>query len=82
MTFPILSAAYLRLTPTQAGAVLGGLYFSNSFGAAMGALIATYLLLPAMGMPGAMLTAGLLNVLVALGAWAVWKQVGRSEKRS
>jgi predicted membrane-bound spermidine synthase len=79
MTFPILSAAYLRLTPTQAGAVLGGLYFSNSFGAAMGALIATYLLLPAMGMPGAMLTAGLLNVLVALGAWAVWKQVGRSE---
>lgn len=75
MTFPILSAGYLRLAPNSAGEVLGGLYFSNSLGAALGALATAFLLLPALGMPGTMMTAGLLNVLVGLGAWAVWKSV-------
>lgn len=72
-TFPLLSAGYLRLTPQQDSRVLGGLYFSNSLGAGFGALVATFLLLPAVGMPGSMLTAGLINVLVALGAWSVSK---------
>ena len=75
MTFPLMSAAYLRLTPTDDGQVLGGLYFSNSLGAALGALAAVFLLLPAIGMPGAMFTAGLVNVVVAVGAWVVWKTV-------
>lgn len=75
MTFPILSAGYLRLAPNSAGEVLGGLYFSNSLGAALGALATAFLLLPALGMPGTMMTAGLLNILVGLGAWAVWKSV-------
>ena len=73
MTFPILSAAYLRLMPDAPGQVLGGLYFTNSLGAAAGALASVFLLLPAVGMPGSMFTAGLLNVIVALGAWMVWK---------
>ncbi|SFV34933.1 spermine synthase [Pseudoxanthomonas sp. YR558] len=75
MTFPILSAGYLRLAPNNAGEVLGGLYFSNSLGAALGALATAFLLLPALGMPGTMMTAGLLNILVGLGAWLVWKSV-------
>ena len=75
MTFPLMSAAYLRLAPDQDGKVLGGLYFSNSLGAALGALAAVFLLLPAVGMPGAMFTAGLLNIFVALGAWLVWKSL-------
>jgi spermidine synthase len=79
MTFPLLSAAYLRLAPDMPGEVLGGLYFSNSIGAAIGALAASFLLLPAVGMPGSMFTAGLLNVVVALGAWAVWKAAPRSD---
>ena len=79
MTFPLMSAAYLRLTPADDGQVLGGLYFTNSLGAALGALAAVFLLLPAMGMPGAMFTAGLINVVVALGAWAVWKTAAESE---
>ena len=70
-TFPLLSAGYLRITPQQDGEVLGGLYFTNSLGAAFGALAATFLLLPAFGLPGTVLTAGLLNVLVGLGAWLV-----------
>lgn len=71
-TFPILSAGYLRLAPDQAGAVLGGLYFTNSVGAALGALATAFLLLPAFGMPGTIMTAALINILVGFGAWWVW----------
>jgi predicted membrane-bound spermidine synthase len=70
-TFPLLSAGYLRITPRQDGEVLGGLYFTNSLGAALGALAATFLLLPAFGLPGTVLTAGFLNLLVGFGAWLV-----------
>lgn len=75
MTFPLLSAGYLRLVPGQPGQVLGGLYFTNSLGAALGALATAFILLPMLGMPGTMLTAGLLNIVVGIGAWAVWKMV-------
>lgn len=76
-TFPLLSAGLLRSSEEEAGEVLGGLYFSNSVGAAGGALLTTFLLLPMVGMPGAVLTAGLLNILVALIAWGVWKALSR-----
>ncbi len=75
-TFPILSAGYMRLAPREAAPILGGLYFSNSIGAAAGALATTFLLLPAVGMPGSMQVAGSLNILVALGAWALWRGTG------
>ncbi|MCI4567738.1 spermine synthase [Lysobacter sp. CFH 32150] len=75
-TFPILSAGYMRLAPDEAGPILGGLYFSNSLGAAAGALVTAFLLLPTLGMPGSMLVAGALNLLVGVGAWAVWRQTG------
>ncbi len=72
-TFPLLSAGYLRLAPREEGRVLGGLYFSNSIGAAFGALFSTFVLLPAIGMPGAMVTAGVLNLVVAIGSLVVWR---------
>ncbi|MDR1935723.1 MAG: spermine synthase [Candidatus Accumulibacter sp.] len=70
-TFPLLSAGYLRIAPRQDGEILGGLYFTNSLGAALGALVATFLLLPAFGLPGTVMTAGGLNIVVGLGAWLV-----------
>jgi predicted membrane-bound spermidine synthase len=70
-TFPLLSAGILRMAPAQDGRVLGGLYFSNSIGAALGALVTTFLLLPALGMPGTVFTAGLLNIVVAIAAFVV-----------
>lgn len=72
-TFPLLSAGYLRLNPAEDARVLGGLYFANSIGAAAGALVATFFLLPAIGMPGAMATAGWLNILVAVCAIVLWR---------
>jgi spermidine synthase len=68
-TFPLMAAGCLRLPGSSAGRLLGGLYFTNSFGAAIGALVATFVLLPEIGMPGAMLVAGGVNVLVAALAW-------------
>jgi predicted membrane-bound spermidine synthase len=68
-TFPLMSAGYLRLVPTSGGRVLAGLYFSNSFGAAIGALTATFVLLPLVGLPGAIKVGGVLSILVALAVW-------------
>ncbi|WP_368562037.1 fused MFS/spermidine synthase [Pseudoxanthomonas sp. UTMC 1351] len=70
-TFPLLSVGWLRTLPAQEERVLGGLYFANSLGAAAGALVATFLLLPAFGMPGTLGFAGAANLLVAVAAWGV-----------
>ena len=74
-TFPLMSSGYLRAAPGEDGRVLGGLYFTNSLGAAAGALGATFLLLPAVGMPGTVLVAGIINIVVAIVAWAVAKRM-------
>jgi spermidine synthase len=73
-TFPLMSAGYIRLHEHAEGRVLAGLYFSNSLGAAIGALASTYLLLPAIGMPGTVFTAGLLNLLVAFLVYPLSKR--------
>lgn len=73
-TFPLMSAGFMRLLPSNEGNILSGLYFSNSIGAAIGALASTYLLLPLVGLPGAILTAALLNIAVALAVYPLSKQ--------
>lgn len=65
-TFPLIAAGVLRLDSQQHGRTLGGLYFTNGLGAAVGALTATFVLLPQMGMPGALQVAGWINIVVAL----------------
>ena len=65
-TFPLIAVGVLRLAGSLQGQTLGGLYFTNGLGAALGALIATFGLLPAVGMPGALQAAGWLNLAVAL----------------
>ena len=72
-TFPLMSAGFMRLLPSNEGNILSGLYFSNSIGAAIGALASTYLLLPLVGLPGAILTAALLNIAVALAVYPLSK---------
>ena len=78
-TFPLMSAGYIRLRAHAEGRVLAGLYFSNSLGAAIGALASTYLLLPAIGMPGTVFTAGLINILVAVMVYPLGKGEGEHE---
>lgn len=66
MTFPLMSNGVMRRSASGDGSILGGLYFSNSVGAAAGVLVTTFALLPAMGLPGAMRVGAVLNIVVAL----------------
>ncbi|MFO1252719.1 MAG: fused MFS/spermidine synthase [Inhella sp.] len=70
-TFPLIAAGVLRAFPgAGTSAQLGGLYFTNGIGAALGALTATFLLLPAVGMQGALQVAAVMNLLLAAAtAW-------------
>lgn len=77
-TFPLMVQGVLRLVPAQDGEVLGGMYFANGLGAAVGVLAATFLLLPAVGMPGAMAVAGGLNLLVGIVACGLSLQLGEA----
>ena len=78
-TFPLMSAAFIRTEARADGEVLGGLYFSNSIGAALGALLSTFVLLPSVGLPGTVASAGALNVLVAAIALVALGRVASDE---
>ncbi|MBC8008445.1 MAG: spermidine synthase, partial [Prolixibacteraceae bacterium] len=74
MTFPLMSAGIMRLYPQTPGASLAMLYFTNSLGAAVGVLASGFFLIEKFGMPGTLLTAGLLNVALAIAVWATEKR--------
>ena len=65
MTFPLLAGAVIRRGPQESGHHLAMLYFTNSIGAAAGALASAFLLIGWMGMPGTMRLAGALNLALA-----------------
>jgi spermidine synthase len=65
MTFPLMSAGVLRLQPVRPGRKLSLLYFSNSLGAAVGVLVAGFYLVELAGLPGTILAAAMLNLVVA-----------------
>ena len=68
-TFPLMSAGLVRHHPQKPGGIVAMLYFANSFGAALGVIVSGFTLIPAIGLPGAMLAAGLINIAVALIVW-------------
>ena len=70
MTFPLMTSGYLRRVSRdgkeRSGRVLGVLYFANSIGAAIGVLIAGFYLIGAVGLPGTILTAAVINIVVGV----------------
>ena len=70
-TFPLMSAGVLRLQRGSPGRKLSLLYFSNSLGAAAGVLIAGFYLVELAGLPGTLLAAAMLNLLVAVATMGV-----------
>jgi predicted membrane-bound spermidine synthase len=82
MTFPLMSAGALRRIPAAPGRTLSILYFANSFGAAVGVLIAGFYLVKAAGLPGTILAAAILNLVVAMGAMVVMKYGPEVESRA
>jgi spermidine synthase len=73
MTFPLLSTGILRRYPDHPGGSLAMLYFTNSIGAAIGVLASGFWLIGLVGLPGTILTAGLLNIALALVVWILVK---------
>src|SRR5262252_9584686 len=69
MTFPLISGGIIRRWPDRAGETLSILYFTNSLGGALGVLVSGFVLIGLVGLPGTTLTAGLLNVALALAVW-------------
>jgi spermidine synthase len=67
-TFPVASQWYVRRTGDPARDA-GALYAANTVGAAIGALLAGFVLLPSLGLSGATWIGVLLNVAAAAGAW-------------
>ncbi|MDH3513548.1 MAG: spermidine synthase [Gammaproteobacteria bacterium] len=81
MTFPLMSASLIRRHPGEPGKSLAMLYFTNSFGAAIGVLIGGFVLIGLIGLPGTILTAGLLNIGVALVAWLIARRTAEPPSR-
>lgn len=67
-TFPLVSSAVLRLDPSVPGHHIALLYFMNSLGAVFGVLASVFLLIPALGLPGTLVFAGVGNIGLAVAA--------------
>ncbi|MEZ4453714.1 MAG: hypothetical protein R3B09_29940 [Nannocystaceae bacterium] len=64
MTFPLMSAGILREDRGRSGEILALLYFTNSFGAAIGALLSGFVLVGEVGLAGTLACAAALNLLI------------------
>ncbi|MCK9420326.1 MAG: spermidine synthase [Nitrospirae bacterium] len=73
MTFPLMSAGILRLSPNNPGRTIALFYFTNSLGAAIGVLVSGFILIRFLGLPWTIRTAGLINIAVALSVWRLMK---------
>ena len=71
MTFPLISGGLIRRWPERPGETLATLYFTNSLGAAIGVLVSGFVLISAVGLPGTVLTAGLLNIALSIVIWVI-----------
>ena len=65
-TFPLMTAGVLRRRATQPGRILSQLYFANSLGAAIGVLVAGFWLIQLSGLPGTLIAAAIVNIVVGL----------------
>ncbi|HUP90779.1 MAG TPA: hypothetical protein VM074_00915 [Solimonas sp.] len=75
-TFPLMSAGLVRLFPLIPGSALAWLYFTNSLGASIGVLFSGFILIDKVGLPGTIMTAGLINFALAISVWALVKRYG------
>src|SRR5215467_14105561 len=71
MTFPLMSAGLIRRYPGAPGESLAMLYFTNSFGAAIGVLASGFVMIEWLGLPGTVQAAGVLNVALAAAVWTL-----------
>lgn len=69
MTFPFIAAGLSRKDNDSGRASLPRLYFTNSLGASLGILLASYILIPRLGNQGALAIAALINFVLLTVFW-------------
>jgi spermidine synthase len=80
-TFPLMSGGFLRRHPAEPGRSIATLYFTNSIGAAIGVLVAGFVLIDNTGLPGTVLTAGLINVALGIVVWIMARSTAEPAPR-
>src|SRR5207247_412821 len=65
-TVPLMTGGVLPLRPERAGDVVAMLYFTNSLGAAACVLASGFCYIAAVGLPGTLVAAGVVNLAAAL----------------
>ena len=73
MTFPLMSAGIVRMSPQHSGRILSLLYFTNSIGAAIGVLLSGFVLIRLFGLPWTIRLAGAINIALALSVYLLMK---------
>jgi len=73
MTFPLMVGGIMRHFPERPGYTLSMLYFTNSLGAVFGILASSFVLISYVGLPGTILSAGLINIALAIVVWGLSK---------
>jgi spermidine synthase len=71
MRFPLIAGAMSRRFPQKSDRLIALAYFSNSLGASAGALLGAFVLIGAVGLPGTVMSAGLVNIALAVVVWFV-----------
>ncbi len=78
-TFPLMSVGLLRAFSALPGSSISLLYFTNSIGAVVGVLASGFLLISAVGLPGTILMASLVNFVLAIGVYSIARRIGPKE---
>jgi len=79
MSFPFMSVGLIRKFNIPSGMALASLYFFNCFGAAFGSLFSGFYLIKNFGLPGTILAAAVINILLAIVSYALVKGRDSSE---
>src|SRR5674476_786447 len=83
-TFPLMSAGLIRRVSrdghSDTGRLISILYFANSIGAAVGVLVAGFYLIGVAGLPGTLLTAAIINLLVGLTVFGAVRLVHENDE--
>jgi len=79
-TLPVLSRALVR-DRAEAGVNLSALYAANTWGAALGALLAGFLLIRLLGLRGTVYVAAVINAAVAAAAWLMTRHGAGAGRR-
>lgn len=82
MTFPLMTGGIIRMFPDDSGKSISMLYFTNSFGAALGVLASGFILIRLLGLPGTVRLAGLVNVGLSVYVWLIARALAADSPES